>query len=430
MRVLYLIHGHENFSVGGAENAAFSLFRELQRHEGIETWILAAVHTSKDVLAHGELRSVEGTDREYLIGTSCEWFRFTNAHIPSLRRSLQRLLGHIEPDVIHLQHYVHFGIDIIPLLQSLCPAAKIVVTLHEYLALCRHNGQMVTTHQLKLCKKATPLACSMCYPEHSTGDFFLRHHYIKTILESCDALISPSHFLIQRYRDSGIDHPNFLMIENGLPNHFDLSRRKEIMATHSDALNRFGYFGQLNLYKGCLVLLKAVYLLQEQGITNFSVNIYGANLEHQPEEFQEEFKLFHDKVRDRVLLRGSYRQTELETLMQENDWVVVPSIWWENSPVVIQEALFHGRPVIGSELGGIAEKADSNGGITFTARSESALARVMEKAVANTSLHQALRRQIPEPTTAPNCAKQHVQAYESFLSRSEENTDWASNTIP
>lgn len=411
MNVLYLIHGHEHFSVGGAENAAFSLFREIQGRDGINAWILAAVHTSKEVLAHGELRSVEGTDREYLIGTSCEWFRFTNPHISSIRRSLQRLLGHINPDVIHLQHYVHFGIDIIPLLQTLCPKAKIVVTLHEYLALCRHNGQMVATHSLKLCEKATPLACSMCYPENSTSDFFLRHHYIRTILESCDALISPSDFLIQRYRDCGIDHPNFQMIENGLPNHFNLSTRDRVCNTFSDKLNRFAYFGQLNLYKGPLLLLKAVYLLQEQGLQNFTVNIYGANLEQQPEEFQEEFKLFHDKVRDRVLLRGSYRQSELETLMQENDWVVVPSIWWENSPVVIQEAMYYGRPVIGSNIGGTAEKVNGHGGLSFTARSEGALAGVIEKAIGNTSLHQALRLEIPQPTTASDCTEMHIELY-------------------
>jgi glycosyltransferase involved in cell wall biosynthesis len=414
MRVLYLIHGHEQFSVGGAENAAFSLFRELQQHAEIETWILAAVHTSKGVLGHGELRSVEGSDREYLIGTSCDWLRFSNPDISSLKRSLQRLLDHIKPDLIHLQHYIHFGIDIIPLLQRLCPEARVVVTLHEYLALCRHNGQMVTTHQLKLCERSTPLACSMCYPDQSTSDFFLRHHYIKTILESCDALISPSQFLIDRYRSCGIDHPRFLMLENGLPPHFDMSRREQIANRHSAELNRFGYFGQLNLYKGALVLLKAVYLLQEQGVKDFSVNIYGANLEHQPTEFQEEFNLYHEKVRNRVALRGSYRQTELETLMQENDWVVIPSIWWENSPVVIQEAFYYGRPVIGSDIGGTAEKIGS-AGLTFTARSESSLAGVMQKAMGNTALHQALKRQIPEPTNAADCGSMHLSLYDDLL---------------
>lgn len=411
MRVLYLVHGHEQFSVGGAENAAFSLFREAQNHPEIEAWILAAVHTNKAVLAHGELRSVEGTDREYLIGTSCEWFRFTNAHIPSLKRGLQRLLEHIQPEIIHLQHYVHFGIDVIPLLQSLCPDAKIVVTLHEYLALCMHNGQMVTTGQLKLCEKATPLACSMCFPEHNTSSLFLRHHYIKTILESCDALISPSKFLIDRYRSCGIDHPKFLMIENGLPCHFDIGQRDGISNSQSGELNRFGYFGQLNTYKGVLLLMKAVYLLQEKGMRNFVVNLYGANLENQPDEFQKEFALFHEKVRDLVQIRGSYRQSELGTLMQEIDWAVVPSIWWENSPVVIQEAFYYGRPVIGSDIGGTAEKIDGCGGLKFTARSENALAGVIQKAIGNTALHQALRMQIQSPTTAEQCALSHIQLY-------------------
>ncbi len=41
--------------------------------------------------------------------------------------------------------------------------------------------------------------------------------------------------------------------------------------------------------------------------------------------------------------------------MQSVDAVLVPSIWWENSPVVIQEALANGRPVICSDIGGMAE---------------------------------------------------------------------------
>ena len=191
MRVLYLVHAHERFSVGGAENAAFSLFRELARRQGIETWILAAMHTSRGALGHGELRSMEGTDREYLIGSDCDWYRFSNTNIAALRRGLQRLIDHVQPDVIHLQHYSHFGIDVIPLLQAISPRSRVVVTLHEYLPLCMHNGQMVTPGQLKLCHKATPLACSLCFPERSAQDMFLRQHYIGTILQSCDAPAGP-----------------------------------------------------------------------------------------------------------------------------------------------------------------------------------------------------------------------------------------------
>lgn len=411
MRVLILVHAHERFSVGGAENAAFALFRELSRHEGVEAWILAAMHGGRGGLASGELRSMEGTDREYLIGSECEWYRFTNTNIAALRRGLQRLLEHVQPDVIHLQHYSHFGIDVIPLLQTLCPKSRVVVTLHEYLPLCMHNGQMVTTGQLKLCHLATPLACSLCYPERSTQDMFLRQHYIGTILQSCDALVSPSNFLIQRYRECGIDHPNFLMIENGLPAHFDETKRGRYLASQSKQLNRFGYFGQLNIYKGALVLLKAAALLQERGVSNFTVSIHGANLEHQPQDFQDEFELALEQVRDRVMLRGSYRQQDMESLMLEVDWVVMPSIWWENSPVVIQEAFFHGRPVITSDIGGMAEKVEGHGGLTFSVRNPSGLAALMERCIGNDALHQGLRESMPQPCTAAVCAEQHLQLY-------------------
>ncbi|MFW6731901.1 MAG: glycosyltransferase [Synechococcus sp.] len=415
MRVLYLVHAHERFSVGGAENAAFSLFRELARRQGIETWILAAMHTSRGALGHGELRSMEGTDREYLIGSDCDWYRFSNTNIAALRRGLQRLIDHVQPDVIHLQHYSHFGIDVIPLLQAISPRSRVVVTLHEYLPLCMHNGQMVTPGQLKLCHKATPLACSLCFPERSAQDMFLRQHYIGTILQSCDALVSPSEFLIQRYRDSGIDHPNFLMIENGLPPQFDPEQRPRYFATQSRELNRFGFFGQLNIYKGPLVLLQAVALLQERGISDFTVSINGANLEHQPQDFQDEFNKTLEQVRDRVFMRGSYRQQDMESLMLDIDWMVIPSIWWENSPVVIQEAFFHGRPVLGGDIGGMAEKIDGRGGLTYAVRSASGLASLMERCIGNQALHQALRGSMEQPTTATVCADRHINLYNELI---------------
>jgi circadian clock protein KaiC len=42
--------------------------------------------------------------------------------------------------------------------------------------------------------------------------------------------------------------------------------------------------------------------------------------------------------------------------MGEIDWVVVPSIWWETGPLTVLEAFQYGRPVICSDIGGMAEK--------------------------------------------------------------------------
>jgi glycosyltransferase involved in cell wall biosynthesis len=57
----------------------------------------------------------------------------------------------------------------------------------------------------------------------------------------------------------------------------------------------------------------------------------------------------------------------MQDLMTRVDCIVVPSIWWENAPLVIQEAFMAGIPVICSNIGGMAEKVtDRVNGLHFT----------------------------------------------------------------
>ena len=58
-------------------------------------------------------------------------------------------------------------------------------------------------------------------------------------------------------------------------------------------------------------------------------------------------------------MRIAYSRDEVPGLMAEIDWVVMPSIWWENAPLVIQEAFQHRRPPIVSAIGGMAEMVRS-----------------------------------------------------------------------
>jgi glycosyltransferase involved in cell wall biosynthesis len=76
----------------------------------------------------------------------------------------------------------------------------------------------------------------------------------------------------------------------------------------------------------------------------------------------------------------------------------VPSVWWENSPLVIQEAFFHRRPVICSDVGGMAEKVrDGVDGIHFRVGDAFSLARAFEKATSSRRLWRSLRKGIREP---------------------------------
>ena len=75
----------------------------------------------------------------------------------------------------------------------------------------------------------------------------------------------------------------------------------------------------------------------------------------------------------------------------------------------------HHRPVIGSDIGGTAEKIDGYGGLKFTAHSESALAGVMKKALGNTALHQALKSQIQAPHTSRDCTREPISLYRPII---------------
>ena len=76
---------------------------------------------------------------------------------------------------------------------------------------------------------------------------------------------------------------------------------------------------------------------------------------------------------------GAYANADIGQLMAEVDLVLVPSIWWENSPVVIQEAYRNGLPVVCSNIGGMAEKVvPDETGLHFQVGSPRSLAGVLK----------------------------------------------------
>jgi glycosyltransferase involved in cell wall biosynthesis len=77
---------------------------------------------------------------------------------------------------------------------------------------------------------------------------------------------------------------------------------------------------------------------------------------------------------------------------------VVPSIWWENSPLVIQEAMMFRRPVICSDIGGMAENVtDGVNGLHFRVGDPDSLADTIRRATGTPELWDELRAQITDP---------------------------------
>jgi glycosyltransferase involved in cell wall biosynthesis len=381
--VLYVAHGHAGRRHGGVESCAALLYRAMREHGPFDPWLVAA----GEVPAHANTPwSVSEGDPQQLVFAGGEYDGFWGRLVDRRRcaEDWRELLELVRPDVVHFHHVESLGYDFVRQVRSVCPAAPIVFTLHDYHPICVVN-QLVRVPDRQRCLEASPARCHECLPERSTGRHFLRQRWVRAALEPVDRFVSPSEFLKQRYVDWGLDGDRIEVLENArdpLPVAVEREPREQREPADRPP-TRFGYFGQISEAKGELVLLRAARILHYRG-ARVELAIHGANLGLQGRHFQEAFRRELAACPPTVVLHPPYPRKDVGRLMSSIDWVVVPSQWWENSPLVIQEAFGARRPVICSDIGGMAEKVRPGvDGFTFTAGDAAALADTMEDAASS-----------------------------------------------
>jgi glycosyltransferase involved in cell wall biosynthesis len=313
---------------------------------------------------------------------------------------------------VHFQHTLYLGNDMITEVRHTLPDAPILFTLHEFSSICHNNGQLVRTGSGELCLEASPRRCNECFSEVSPQTFFLRKRLIRSHQGHVDLFLAPSEFLLERYVDWGIPREKIRFEEYG--------RRPVLPVPETEEprrRNRFAFFGQFLPYKGVTVLLRAMQVLSEEDV-DAHLWLHGSNLELQSQDFQDEFNGLLAATSDNVTLSGPYRGAETPRLMAEIDWVVVPSVWWENSPLVIQEAFQNGRPVICSDVGGMAEKV-TNGvnGLHFRVADPQSLAATITRAASSPDLWRKLRDEVPDIYDVRDHVAALTSMYEELLAR-------------
>jgi glycosyltransferase involved in cell wall biosynthesis len=251
---------------------------------------------------------------------------------------------------------------------------------------------MITKDHFNLCYQSSPARCQKCFPEIGRSDFFLRKLYITRFFNLVDQFISPSHFLADRYIAWGIPPEKMTVLENLMP-----PAAAAPPAEPPELPLRLGFFGQISSLKGIDVLYDTAALLAKDHLDAVSFEIYG-DYRGQPPAFQTAFLERLAKAGPNIRFNGPYDRQRVDRLMQSVHAILVPSIWWENSPVVIQEALRNRRPVICSDIGGMAEKVRAGiDGLHFPAGNPVALATLVRKIVQNP----ALLPDIPVPSSVP-----------------------------
>ena len=405
-RILVASHSHPAITKGGGEIAAWRLFEALSERSPERTWFMGCARDGMGRL--GSVITQPFSEREFLYNCgNFDWFKFANRD-PAYPAALADVLRETRPDILHFHHYMNFGVETFLHIRRVLPDARIVLTLHEFQALCNHYGQMVTRATRSLCHQSVPRDCVRCYPEFSRADFFLRRAYVLRFFALVDMFVSPSHFLAERYVRWGIPEARMRVIENvTAPASADESR---VPQDQPGAL-RVGFFGQISALKGIQVLFDAARILDEEDAGGIQFDIYG-DYSGQPEEFQSDFLQRLGRAGHNVHYHGPYENQAVDRLMRGVDVVLLPSIWWENSPVVIEEALRNRQPVICADIGGMAEKIRPGvDGLHFPVGDTVALVALLRGLAREPGKLASLRQTMRRPAAPEATVAKHLDLY-------------------
>ena len=413
MRVMFLLHAHPDLQAGGTEIFARDLFRNL-RARGVPGILLAGTAAHQRPASPGTPFQAAGSAADEVLAWTGGFdpFFLSQIDLQGLSQPLAELLREQQPDVIHIHHVMTLGVEIIGLIRRCLPKVRIVMTLHDYYAICANDGQMVTQSGV-LCHTARPDACRSCFPERSLTDFKLRDLHIGQALDQVDHFIAPSQFLRDRFIASGYAPDRISVVPNGFPAVDPTPTRRNLRR------DRFAFFGHINRFKGATVALEASATLSAQGVAH-ALSLHGGT-DHQTGPTLDRFATALAKASD-ANYRGSYRRNEIPRLIAAADWLVFPSEWWENAPLVINEAFQHWRPVICSAIGGALELVrDGVNGLHFPVGDAASLAAAMRRAVEEPGLWQRLVDGITAPVSIDESATRHIDLYRDMLAAPARN---------
>jgi glycosyltransferase involved in cell wall biosynthesis len=226
---------------------------------------------------------------------------------------------------------------------------------------------------------------------------------MRSISGLIDIFISPSQFLRNRFIEFGIAKEKCLFIPHGV-------RAFEVKNGHPKVKNEvtFGFIGTLLPAKGTHLLIEAFRGIKSE---NTRLNIYGKLY---PYLGFEDYPAYLKRLArgKRIYFKGEFDNEELGRIFSEIDVLVVPSLWMENSPLVIHEAFRAKVPVIASRIGGICELVyHGKNGFLFNPTDTEGLKSNMELIIEKPEIIQELKKNISPPRDINNHAAEIEDVY-------------------
>lgn len=360
--------------IGGAEIIAHNQAKELIT-KGHDVVVFAGDTYSKRKLYECYKESFEGIT-VYRIRLNAENFdnTFINFKNQQVEEAFLKVVNIYNPDVVHCHNIIGLSLGIIDIAKNM--GLKTVVTLHDHWGYCYKNT--ILKDEEKLCDDFTK--CEECMKYITGGGIQIplkmRRDYYKYILNKVDVFISPSKYLADSYIKAGIPKEKMNVIWNGI----DVEKYNKVVKKTSRKI-RFTFVGYFGKHKGVITMLKALTHIKDKDC--IEINLVGEG------EEKVEYINFAKKhsIINNIRFWGKVPNSEIQNVYAETDVYFIASIWPENQPVSITEALISGIPVIASDLGGNTELiVDKKDGLFFEAGNVLDLAEKVEYFIENRSL--------------------------------------------
>jgi glycosyltransferase involved in cell wall biosynthesis len=396
MKILLAVHHFPPRYNAGAELYTFRLARWLLAHgHAAEVVCIETLDNDRNAGVVAEHEHYEGVPvwrlHLGLRGAPADW-SYAN---PLVAAWVGDYLREQRPDLLHLHSGYLIGGGVIAAAQA--QGIPSIITLHDYWFLCpritllRGDG--------KICNPipADPAGCAWCLhldqrryrmsdqiSGGAAGRAWIalasgserdqqaaRRAYLRQTLHTVDLALAPSRFLASCFSEV-MPAERIRVLRIGV----EQSHLRQVPPPNSATALRLAYIGQIAEHKGVHVLVEAVQRLAHTG-RPVTLTIHG-NLHSFPAYAQRLRQMIGTD--ERITLAGPFANGQIASVLAAADLVVVPSIWYENSPLTILEAQAAGRPVLASALGGMAELVrDGIDGLHFIPGDAADLARQIQR---------------------------------------------------
>jgi glycosyltransferase involved in cell wall biosynthesis len=454
VNVLHAIHDFLPRHVAGSEIYAFELCRELgSRHH---VTVLAAEYDL--ALPHGHV-SWRIVDDVAVVQVVNNWqaasFEETYRS-PMMTSRLASVLDAVQPDVVHIHNLLNLSFDLPRLAHA--RGIPVAATLHDYTLICPSGGQRVHRAEEHICDVIDADRCARCFPDSpvaaqmSLGAIASRTHaprvvhrlaqgvrrrfpglvgsaaavarravsspitaadithrlaQAREVLDDIDLIVAPSAFLADEYKNFGVDVSKIHVSDNGF-----VPLAAKGPARRPGPL-RIGFVGTIVWHKGVHVLVEAARQLPGDSC---EVLIFG-DPNVSPDYCSG---LIRQASGTPIRFMGPFDRHSVADVYAQFDVLVVPSIWIENSPLVIHEAFMAGVPVVAARIGGIPDLvADGVNGVLYDPTSSRDLASALRGLIEQPHRLDAFRRARPAVKGIDEDARDWEARYGDLIARAK-----------